>query len=341
MFRRDPLMAQWRAVARLLELDDAQARALLGLVRQTLRRGGVLGVARGDERQLLTFGGVPENGVFELASVTKPFTAALASALVRDGRLDWNAPLAALGGPLRRLPRALTPYALATHTAGLPPQPARAALTTFTRFADPYGGMSPADVLASARRWANPGQAGRFGYSNLGAGVLALGLAHAAGEETSAAGYKRALRRLVTFPLGLPGVGLTPARDVVPPYGLLGGQAVTGFAELAGAGGLFGSAAELLHFGEAHLSGAAGQHWRQAQAFPGLPPLYAGAAPGWFQSGSTVWHDGIARGTRTALGFSPRSGAVVTLLVRGAVPLVGVRAGVPLLLLGLLGGTDR
>ncbi|MHA0034917.1 hypothetical protein ACXXDK_08355 [Deinococcus sp. PESE-38] len=30
MFRRDPLMAQWRAVARLLELDDAQAAPCWG-----------------------------------------------------------------------------------------------------------------------------------------------------------------------------------------------------------------------------------------------------------------------------------------------------------------------
>ena len=322
----------------LLNLSEAEARALAPLIRQTFRRGGVVGVSRGGRQFVLALGGVPESGVFELASVTKPFTAALASALVREGWLEWDRPLSALGGPLRRLPRTLTPYALATHTAGLPPHPARTALTTFTRFADPYGGMSPADVLASARRWARPPQRGGFpfAYSNLGAGVLALGLAHAAGEELSAAGYERALRRHVTLPLGLPGVGLLPAGEVVKPYGLLGGSEVTGFAELAGAGGLFGTATDLLRFGEAHLHGEVGEHWQAAHPFPGLPPLYAGAAPGWFHSGGAVWHDGIARGTRTALGFSPQSGLVVALLVRGAVPLVGLRAGVPLLLVRLL-----
>ena len=326
------------ALRALLNLSEAEARALAPLLRQTFRRGGVLGVSRGGERRVLALGGVPESGVFELASVTKPFTAALASALVREGRLEWDRPLSALGGPLRRLPRTLTPSALATHTAGLPPHPARTALTTFTRFADPYGGMSPADVLASARRWARPPQRGGFpfAYSNLGAGVLALGLAHAAGEDVSAAGYERALRRHVILPLGLPDVALTPVREVVTPYGLLGGREVTGFAQLAGAGGLFGTAAELLRFGEAHLSAEVGRHWQDARPVAGLPPLYTGAAPGWFHSGAAVWHDGIARGTRTALGFSPQSGVVVTLLVRGAAPVLGVRAGVPLLLLRLL-----
>lgn len=336
-FTPAPLPSTLRA---LLSLSDAEARAALPLIRQTFRRGGVLGVSRGGRQEVLSLGSVPQGGVFELASVTKPFTAALASALVREGTLDWHAPLSALGGPLRRLPRALTPLALATHTAGLPPHPARATLTTFTRFSDPYGGMSAADVLASARRWANPGQAGRFVYSNLGAGVLALGLAHAAGEKLSAAGYERALRRYVTLPLGLPGVGLLPAGEVVRPYGVLGGQDVTGFAELAGAGGLFGTATELLRFGEAHLRGELGPHWQEVQFPAGLPPLCGGVAPGWFHSGGAVWHDGTARGTRTALGFVPQSGLVVTLLVRGAAPVVGVRAGVPLLLLRLLKAED-
>ena len=345
MLRRDPLAAQWREAARLLALPEAQTAALPALVRQTFRRGGVLAVARGGETLLLPLGGVAADGVFELASVTKPFTVALAAALVREGRLEWHTPLARLGGPLRRLPRTLTPYALATHTAGLPPHPARAALTALTQFSDPYGGMSPGAVLASARRWASPGpasspQTGRFSYSNLGAGVLALASAYAAGEDLSAAGYERALRHSVTGPLGLPGVGLTPAREVVPPYGLLGGREVTGFAELAGAGGLFGTAADLLRFGEAHLRGTVGQHWQDARPFAGLPPLWSGVAPGWFHSGGVVWHDGVARGTRTALGFAPRSGAVAALLVRGGVPLVGARGAVPVLLLGLLGGGE-
>lgn len=338
MFRRDPQLARWLNLCAALGHSERAGLAWWPLARQTFRRGGVIGAAQGGRREMLAFGGVEAVMPFELASVTKPFTAALADALVRAGRLGWERPLAELGGPLRRLPRFLTPLALATHTAGLPTHPARVALTTFTRFSDPYGSLTPEGVIASARRWARPPRPVRFLYSNLGVGTLALALASAAGEELSAAGYGRALERWVTGPLGVPGVTLTPPTGVARPYGVLGGPEVTRFAELAGAGGLFGRAHELLAFAGAHLDGRAGTHWQRAVRAPGLTPPHEAAAPGWFHSRGVVWHDGVARGTRTALGFHPESGAAVTLLVRGGVPVIGGRGEVPLLLLALLGG---
>ncbi|GAA5532325.1 serine hydrolase domain-containing protein [Deinococcus aluminii] len=334
MFRRDPLRAALSGVEEVLGQD---LRAALPLLRLALRRGGVLGAAREGRVVLAGLGGVPREGVFELASVTKPFTAALAARLVQEGRLGWDAPLSRLGGPLRGFPPFVTARALATHTAGLPPHPARALVTSFTRFQDPYGSMSARDALASARRWASPRVAGRFAYSNLGAGALALALASAAGEEVGAAGYGRALARYVTGPLDLDSVTLTPhpARLVTPTATLLG-EGVTGFGPLVGAGGLFGTAADLLAFGAAELDGRAGEAWRAVTRPPGLPPHLTGVAPGWFQTREVWWHDGVARGTRTALGFRPADGAVVTLLVRGGLPLLGVRGAVPGALLAML-----
>jgi CubicO group peptidase (beta-lactamase class C family) len=334
MFRRDPLRAAQPDLTRLLGRDVGPD---LPAVRAVYARGGVLGMTRGDESVLVPLGGVPADGVFELASVTKPVTAALAGALVRAGALAWDAPLRVLGGPFRSLPGALTPRALATHTAGLPMHPARAMVTTFTRYHDPYGGMSATDVIASAARWANPRAAGRLVYSNLGAGLLALACAHAAGEATSAAGYGRALARLVTGPLGLPGLTLAPPPGVVRPTGPLGPTAVTGFGPLAGAGGLYGTAADLLRFGQAHLNGRAGLHWAEVTHPRPRPAHLSGVAPGWLVSRDVRWHDGVARGTRAALGFHPGSGVVVTLLVRGGPPVLGARGAVPALLLALLG----
>lgn len=342
MFRRDPVS---RALAQASALLGRDLTPLRGEVRALYRRGGVLALSRGEQRLLLPLGGVPADGLFELASVTKPFTAALAGALASAGRLAWDAPLRELGGPFRRLPPFLTPATLATHTAGLPTHPARTALTTLTRFHDPYGGMKAADALSSARRWASGRQAGRFGYSNLGTGVLALACAFAAGEEVSAQGYGQALSRYVTGPLNLSGVSLTPAEGVVPPTGLLGPTGVTGFGPLAGAGGLYGRAADLLVFGEAHLRGGMGTGWAQVHRPPGLPPHLTGVTAGWLESRGAYWHDGVARGTRSGLGVAPEpggpdSGVVVALLVRGGMPLVGPplgpRGGVASLLLALL-----
>ncbi|OLV15568.1 serine hydrolase domain-containing protein [Deinococcus marmoris] len=338
MFRRDPVKL---ALARVSEVLEVDARPLLPLTRTVFRRGGVLAVSRGGKRVLVPLGGVEAGGVFELASVTKPFTAALAGALVDAGRLEWEAPLSSLGSPFRRLPAHLTALSLATHTAGLPMHPARAAVTVFTRFYDPYGGMGAADVIASARRWSQPSRQPRFMYSNLGAGMLALALAHAAGEDASAAGYGRALEGWVTGPLGLD-VTLAPAGAVVRPSGLLGGSTLTGFGPLAGAGGLFGPAADLLTFGESRLAAPSPPLLNP----PGLPRHLRGVAPGWMVSGpdgEVRWHDGLARGTRAGLGSNLQSGAVVALLSRGTDSPLGMRGAMPALLLSLLGagGEDR
>lgn len=344
MFRRDPLVALLREVGTLLGREpEATWRAL---AREALAHGGVIGVARGEVARVFAVGEVPTGGVFELASVTKPFTAALAQALVGRGSLAWDTPLRSLGGPLRGLPRHFTPLSLATHTAGVPTHPARANLTGITHFHDPYGSMSAQAVLNSARRWARPTQPPRFLYSNLGVGVLALALAHAAGQMLSAAGYAEALRDHVLNPLDLPSMTLTPhPATLVTPRGLLGGDQATGFGPLTGAGGLYGNAADLLRFGQAHVSGQAGRHWQQRLNPPGLVPPQIGVAPGWFYAdapdGPVLWHDGVARGTRSAIAFQPARGRVVVVLARGGLPVLGNRSGVPLLLLRLLGALAR
>ncbi|MEF2280353.1 serine hydrolase domain-containing protein [Deinococcus sp. YIM 134068] len=339
MFRRDPLRQALREMGDVFGTDVGAARPL---VRAALRRGGVIGAVRNGRVVVVSLGGVPRDGLFELASVTKPFTAALADALVRAGRLEWDAPLARLGGPLRGFPAFVTPRALATHTAGLPTHPARVVVTTFTRFQDPYGGMSAGDALASARRWASRRAAGRFAYSNLGMGVLALALAHAAGETMDAAGFGRALARHVTGPLGLADVSLTPdpARLVAPTSTLLG-AGVTGFGPLVGAGGLFGTAADLLAFAAAHVGGQTGEEWRTLTRPPGLPPHADGVAPGWFGTRGVWWHDGVARGTRTALALRPEDGAAVVLLARGGLPLAGGRGAVLGSVLAILSERDE
>lgn len=331
MFRRDPLHTVLADVESLL---GTQLTGLDSEFREVFRRGGVVGVWRGREHVLGSLKHVPSGGLFELASVTKPFTAALASALVQANQLEWTMPLAQLGGPLRRLPASVTALALATHTAGLPAHPARAALTALMRWHDPYGGMDATAVLSSVRRWARPSLAPRFVYSNLGVGALALALAHAAGQPLSASGYRSALAERVTEPLHLPSVTLTPQQTVTP-YSTMGSTQPTRFGPLAGAGGLYGTATDLLSFGTAHLSGEAGTHWQHSLRPLGLPAQIHGVAPGWFHTGGAVWHGGVARGTRTALGFSPTSGTVVVLLARGGLPL-GRRDGMTALLLRLL-----
>ncbi len=352
MFRRDPITVALAEAAELLGVNlnpKSSALSISKLARQAFYQGGVLGISAGGQQLIWGFKGVPTTGIFEIASLTKPFTAALASALVAHGLVVWDQPLSRLAGPFLRLPPHITALSLSTHTAGLPMHPARAALTTITHFSNPYVNMTVSDVVASAKRWSRKTLAPQFAYSNLGFGLLALALAYAAGQAPTPQGYLHALGEYILGPLGLELLGLelvglngslTPNSKVITPKNSLSGAAFTDFGGLTGAGGLFANALNLLSFAEAHLKGQAGKHWQTLLTtgmVKGLPPHVDGIAAGWFATNAKVqsphehglhghgplrWHDGVARGTRTALGFDAGRGTAVVILARGGLSLL-------------------
>ena len=319
MFRRSSLSFLARQAA---DLSGASPAALERALRPLAQAPGGLGLGLQAGGHILTggVGGLDPAAPHEIASVTKPFTAAVLGQLAAAGQLDAQAPLADLGGPFAGLPASVTPYALATHTAGLPAHPLRAGLTVLL---DPYApyGLSEGAALASARRWAAAGQAGRFGYSNLGAGVLALALAAAGGAP-----FPALLARTVTGPLGLESTGFPAA----PP------PRATNFGTLAGAGGLWATAGDLLRFGGSHLDGQLAPAWTLTVTPRGRPAGTDEIAPGWFVTGGVWWHDGVARQSRAGLAFCPGSGRVAALLVGGP-PGRFSRGAVRQALLALLG----
>lgn len=323
MFRRpDPALLAAQQLAAVTHQADVQA--LAQALRQVLRPAGVVGVARPGQRQVIGLG-VDEGSSFELASVTKPFTAALILRLAQGGKLALDAPLGRQLSGFRGYPPHVTAQALLTHTAGLPVHPLRGALGQLTHFHDPYSALSPAEVLASGKRWAwaTRGQAGRLAYSNFGYGLLALAASEAANEP-----YYTALGRHIVLPLGLDHTAEVPRTPLATPRGLLGSAQASGFGGLTGAGGLFSTAHDLLNFAQAHLRGQV-SGWEDLGAPPGLPPSLLGVARGWFvgrvgRSGEAVWHhDGVARGTRTLLAFCPDTGTCVCVLVASGLPLGG------------------
>ncbi len=334
MFRSSPA----RSVARQFcqAFPDVNAPQLSAALRM-LRPGGVVAASQSGARLALGLGlGQRPQHSFELASVTKPFTAALAFRLAESGRLDLDLPLAQQLAGFRGYPPQVSARALLTHTAGLPVHPLRAALGTLSDFHDPYGRFSAADVLASGRRWSWLGraQAGRLAYSNLGYGLLALALEQAAGEA-----YPAALERWLLTPLHLTQTGFAPRTPLATPHGLLGSRKVSGFGGLIGAGGLYSTAHDLLNFGEAHLDNVL-RGWASFSQPPGRPPGVLGVAGGWFvvrwRRAAVWWHDGVARGTRAALGFSPDTGRVAAVLVGSGVPMWGRRTGPAAVLAELL-----
>ncbi|HLK11064.1 MAG TPA: serine hydrolase domain-containing protein [Candidatus Binatia bacterium] len=212
--------------------------------------GLVIGVEADGKEQVFAYGTVAAGSatrpsaatVFQIGSVTKPFTATLLAALARRGVVRLDDPLArwvpigvvvpkAAGG------RPITLLDLATHTAGLPrtlphPGTSLASEQMFRLFP----GLHPQ----------KPGEV--FVYSDLGYALLAHALMRATG-----AAYEPLLRREVCDPLGLADtrVAVTPAEAGrrATGYGAPGfpaPAALDTWPAFAGANGLSSTAHDLL-----------------------------------------------------------------------------------------------
>lgn len=189
------------------------------LVVGVIRDGRSVVVGRGDAGR--PDGGPPDGRtLFQIASLTKPFTGTIMAELVREGRVDPADPLERhlhrIGPvPVAHMPaydgRPVRLRDLATHTAGLPSVPETPRFS-WSRLEDPYNPYKPlsrgdlALWLSGYRLPMPPGK--RFSYSNVGMAVLGEALSAAAGQP-----YERLLKRVTTEPFGLRDTTLHPTAE--------------------------------------------------------------------------------------------------------------------------------
>lgn len=189
------------------------------LVVGVIRDGRTLVVGRGDAGR--PDGGPPDGRtLFQIASLTKPFTGTIMAELVREGRLSPDDPLER---HLRRLGPVQVAHLpdydglrirlrdLATHTAGLPsvPETPRFSWSRLEDPRNPYKPLSRAELglwLSGYHLPVPPGV--RFSYSNAGMAVLGEALSAAAGQS-----YEALLRRVVTDRFGLRDTTLQPTAE--------------------------------------------------------------------------------------------------------------------------------
>ncbi|WP_157964083.1 serine hydrolase domain-containing protein [Actinocorallia populi] len=298
-----------------------------GLVRGTAgelarRRAGVAVAAiAGGEAETAAAGRAAPEAVFEIGSLTKVFTALALARMVVAGKAGLDEPVAELlDAPVpERDGEHITLRHLATHTSGLPRLPKGMLLTSLLdpRKPDPYAGCSAEfllEGLTRTRLGAVPGT--RFRYSNLGAGLLGLALARRAGTS-----YGELVAEQVCRPLGLANTALdTPGlvqghdrrRRPVAPWNL---------ADLAGAGGLRSTAADLLVFARAQLdpdSTALAEAVRLTRTEGHRVHRFMTVRLGWMElrkDGSTqLWHNGATGGFTSFLALRPADGTAVAAL---------------------------
>jgi CubicO group peptidase (beta-lactamase class C family) len=285
-------------------------------------------VRRGDQDQ------VDERTLFEIGSITKPFTGALLAEMCLRGEVAMDDPVSK-HLPDSELPRwrerPPTLEELATHRADLPNAPSglgrkEMALALGLRSTDPWAGVDRAAYHAAVRHTAArraPG--GRFRYSSLGFALLGDALSARAGAP-----YGDLLRDRIGAPLALADTAVDP-----PPalrQRLVGGHSRRGRPrpplrdQMAAAGAIRASAGDLLRFLAASLS--------PPDAPPG-PALALAAAPrvtinkrmalglGWMvlrrkDKPEIVCHNGGTWGFRSFAAMIPRSRAAVVVLTNSA-----------------------
>jgi len=165
-------------------------------------RGGDVVLAKG--YGFADYGSTPNTPgtLFEIASVSKQFTAAAALTLVDDGRLALSDTLADVFGPAAVPPdeRAITVEQLMTHTAGLGER-------AIVPYAWPGDRAALVEALLAPPLAARPGA--RFAYSNGGYALLA-----AVVEEVAGAPFEDYVREAVFAPAGLEATGFVGDADL-------------------------------------------------------------------------------------------------------------------------------
>lgn len=206
-------------------LDLAVDRAANGYFRNRCHVGISIVVVEGGHSHFYDYGSTSRDkgalatprSIYELASVTKTFTATLAAQAVVDGRMsldgDFRKDLPGDYGNLARNGRPITLRTLATHHSGMP----RDIPDTDALFADKNAPDFTARMVALNRGF----DRGRFlaalhdtslrsvpgekrVYSNAGFLVIGLGLEKVYGKP-----FGQVLRQYITQPLGMVSTGLT------------------------------------------------------------------------------------------------------------------------------------
>lgn len=328
------------SVLRAATIDDREIAKLVRfrIERQRAATSAVVGVLRPSGRSLVAYRSkrgphaVEPGGdtIFEIASLTKVFTALLLADAVTRGDVRLDDPLSAFVPTGVKVPesdgRAITLADLATHTSGLPLRPTN--LDAAPDAPDKYAGFSLERLYAGLPQYRlvrAPGS--QFEYSNLAFALLGHALARQAHEP-----FPDLLRLRVTAPLGLADTGFeeNPAaagrraqgHDLdLKPIGPAGDGA------LNPAGGLRSTANDLLRLLDLFLNDAGPPALTQAARFmltldrPGDGDDTR-MTLGWRRTvahGETCyWSHGSSDGSRTFMGFNPRRGVAVVALADAA-----------------------
>lgn len=259
--------------------------------------------------------------VFEIGAVTNVFTATAASSLVVDRQLAWTQRVDAFLPDYVDTPHfgelPLQLIHLVTHTSGLPHNPPNLQPKDPN---DPFADFTPDHVYVAISvigLTIPPGQEYRF--SLLGYGLLGHVLASRTGQD-----YGQLIDKRIVQPLALKDTSTTPDPAKIIP-GHQGKEVVPNWHwdGLAGGGGLYSSARDLLRFAAANLQMVKmSQDFKRAvlgtqNVFTRTSMPHTSVGYGWHVTRKGLqgiyWQNGKTGGYAAYLGFNPstKTGCVV------------------------------
>ena len=302
-------------------------RAMLAERMQHNGVGIVVGVIDANGRRIVTYGksgasnARPLDGdtVFQIGSITKPFTTLLLTEMVERGQVKLDDPASKYlpsGVKMPQRGRPITLRDLATHTSGLPTMPNSFVLDARP---DPYEAYSVDQLhefLSTYSLEYAPGEA--RSYSNLGVALLGRLLANASGVD-----YESLLTERVLNPLRMNSTSIKLSEDqrqrLVPGHDrYLQAVRTWEMATLPASGSLRSTANDMLNLVAAYL-GFEDTPLKQAMNFQlqdHLPDTEGVQALAWaVRPDGTVQHEGGKQGYRSSVVLNPRTrvGAVVLL----------------------------
>jgi CubicO group peptidase (beta-lactamase class C family) len=314
-------------------------------LKQPQVRGVVVGVYKDGKSFIKGYGTisgaadstVPDGAtVFQIASVSKVFTATLLQILCDEGVVNMDATLDELLGrsmPLSPTVQQVTLRQLATHTSGFPRIPqslgekATEAAKDDDPLLDPYSHLGPQyifDYLATAE---GKKDAGRFEYSNYGMGLLGHVLEKVTGKD-----YESMVKERILAPLGMKGTGVTLSSSMQ--MHLAQGHTAKGsptpiwhFAALAGAGALNSNVQDVLKFIQANVDD--GKLLSRPFEKMQQPQFSGDTGIGWMQptfidkflgNEQVVWHNGMVGGYASYLSIDAKTKTGVVILANKALP---------------------
>ncbi|MEQ9563909.1 MAG: serine hydrolase [Woeseiaceae bacterium] len=304
-------------------LNEAIQQRIRSMLERDEARAVVVGLYENGERSVIPFGEMsrsnsqPPDGdsLFEIGSVSKVFTALLAQSQVEAGRLSWDSTIGECIDDIDFASEEVSNIRLrelASHTSGLPRIPDNMQLEDPL---DPYAGYEREDLFAFLAAFAPDSLVKQYDYSNLGAGLLGVVAADAAGLS-----FSEAMQRDVFQPMRLNDSWISvpdSARQRLAAGFSQGADMPnwSGFDALAGAGVIVSSVNDLLDFIEQNL-GTSG--FSDELAAIRVPQGDGETALGWHireHGGARVyWHNGGTGGYASVLLMNMKEKTGVVLL---------------------------